>query len=67
MSLCGSVREAESNLEEIEFDALVLDVMMPEKDGFMVAKKIRSVSDVFPAPILPATAICFGFFAFAIL
>jgi len=34
--------------EKDKFDICLLDIMMPVKDGFMVAKKIRQQSDVVP-------------------
>lgn len=42
-----------SKLESIEFDGVILDVMMPEMDGFEVCRKIRSFSDI---PIIMLTA-----------
>lgn len=36
-----------------KFDAVILDVMMPEMDGFEVCKRIRSTSDI---PIIMLTA-----------
>ena len=35
------------------FDIILLDVMMPKKDGFEVCKKIRSISNI---PIIMVTA-----------
>ena len=40
-------------LEQQEFDAIILDVMLPEMDGFDVCRKIRQTSDV---PIIMLTA-----------
>nr|WP_295898981.1 response regulator transcription factor [uncultured Bdellovibrio sp.] len=40
-------------LKKDKIDAIILDVMLPEMDGFEVCKKIRSFSDV---PILMLTA-----------
>ena len=40
-------------LASSEFDAVILDVMMPEMDGFEVCKRIRSSSDI---PIIMLTA-----------
>jgi DNA-binding response OmpR family regulator len=37
-----------------DFDICLLDVMMPQKDGFSVAKKIRQKSDVIPILFLTA-------------
>ncbi len=48
--------EAMSGLELIrrnEFDALILDVMLPDLDGFEVCRKVRAESDL---PILMLTA-----------
>ena len=46
--------EALERLEEGEFDAVLLDVMMPEMDGFSVCRAARKHSDV---PILFLTAL----------
>ncbi len=40
-------------LRREKFDAIILDVMLPEMDGFEVCKRIRSFSDI---PILMLTA-----------
>lgn len=45
--------EALQTLKRDRFDAIILDVMLPEMDGFEVCKKIRSFSDL---PILMLTA-----------
>ncbi|KYG68338.1 DNA-binding response regulator [Bdellovibrio bacteriovorus] len=45
--------EALSALKREKFDAIILDVMLPEMDGFEVCKKIRGFSDL---PILMLTA-----------
>lgn len=45
---CENGKEAIDTFDKNLFDICLLDVMMPEKDGFMVAKKIRAVSDVIP-------------------
>jgi DNA-binding response OmpR family regulator len=37
-----------------EFDALVLDVMLPGKDGFAVARELRSASNYIPLLMLTA-------------
>lgn len=44
-------RDGQSAIDEFDvkkFDLCLLDIMMPVKDGFMVAKKIRQQSDVLP-------------------
>ena len=51
---CRSGQEAISRFEKKEFDICLLDVMMPEKDGFSVAKKIRQQSDLVPVIFLTA-------------
>jgi DNA-binding response OmpR family regulator len=45
--------EALQVLKRDRFDAIILDVMLPEMDGFEVCKKIRAFSDL---PILMLTA-----------
>lgn len=46
--------QALSCLEEQDFDAVLLDIMMPELDGFSVCRAARKVSDV---PIIFLTAL----------
>ena len=42
-----------STLKRTSFDALILDVMLPDLDGFEVCRQIRAYSDI---PILMLTA-----------
>lgn len=46
--------EAMALLEEREFDAVLLDIMMPELDGLSVCRAVRRVNDV---PIILLTAL----------
>ena len=46
--LCPDGEDALQSFLKEEFDICLLDVMMPSKDGFSVAKKIRQKSDVVP-------------------
>lgn len=46
--LCHNGQEALDVFDKNKFDACLLDVMMPVKDGLTVAKKIRQQSDVIP-------------------
>lgn len=48
-----SGREAIRQVEEENFDLILLDVMMPEFDGWNTCKEIREISDV---PIIMVTA-----------
>ena len=49
--------KAFKTLEQSPFDLIVLDVMLPEMDGFAVCKKIRNtVSDYQRTPIIMLTA-----------
>jgi DNA-binding response OmpR family regulator len=41
-------QQAINNFDKNKFDICLLDIMMPVKDGFMVAKKIRQQSDIMP-------------------
>ncbi|GIK80560.1 MAG: DNA-binding response regulator [Alphaproteobacteria bacterium] len=49
----GTAREGEQRLKRESFDALVLDLMLPDGDGLEVCRRIRQGSDV---PILMLTA-----------
>ncbi|MCZ7657179.1 MAG: response regulator [Xanthobacteraceae bacterium] len=49
----GTAREGEQRLRRESFDALVLDLMLPDGDGLEVCRRIRQGSDV---PILMLTA-----------
>ena len=37
-----------------EYDAIILDVMMPKKDGFTLAKEIRQINSEIPIIFLTA-------------
>ena len=45
---CSDGQTAMERFNKDEFDICLLDVMMPNKDGFAVAKKIRQQSDLIP-------------------
>ena len=51
--------------EKQQFDAIVLDVMLPEIDGFTVAKKLREAENFTPILMLngaKSSAGCFAWF-----
>lgn len=52
--LCSDGQDAIDRYRKNEFDICLLDVMMPNKDGFTVAKKIRQQSDQVPILFLTA-------------
>ena len=45
---CADGQEAMDKFNKSAIDLCILDIMMPHKDGFTVAKKIRQHSDVVP-------------------
>src|SRR6185436_20483064 len=45
---CGDGQTAIDKFDKSKLDICLLDIMMPNKDGFAVAKKIRQQSDVMP-------------------
>jgi DNA-binding response OmpR family regulator len=53
VAICATAREGEQRLKREPFDALVLDLMLPDADGLEVCRRIRAASDV---PILMLTA-----------
>ncbi|MGN6493666.1 MAG: response regulator transcription factor [Agriterribacter sp.] len=55
--LCPDGEQAIHNFQKEDFDIVLLDVMMPSKDGFTVAKKIRQKSDVVPILFITAKSL----------
>jgi DNA-binding response OmpR family regulator len=55
--LCPDGQSAIDKFDKDEFDICLLDVMMPNKDGFEVAKKIRQQSDLVPVIFLTAKSL----------
>jgi DNA-binding response OmpR family regulator len=53
VSASATAREGEQRLKREAFDALVLDLMLPDGDGLEVCRRIRQTSDL---PILMLTA-----------
>lgn len=53
VSVRASASEGLKTLREGAFDALVLDVMLPDGDGFEICRRVRAESDI---PILMLTA-----------
>ena len=54
VTLCPDGEKALKAYKESQPEILVLDVMMPKKDGFTVAKEIRSENDDIPIIFLTA-------------
>lgn len=52
--LCPDGQTAIDKFDKTRFDICLLDVMMPHKDGFTVAKKIRQQTDLIPILFLTA-------------
>jgi len=52
--LCKDGKEALSVFEDNPFDLCILDVMLPEMDGFALAKKIRENDEHIPILFLSA-------------
>lgn len=51
---CANGKDAWATFRKNEFDLCLLDVMLPQMDGFELAKKIRSVSKHIPIIFLTA-------------
>lgn len=51
---CFDGRDAWDYLQSAEYDAVVLDIMMPEMDGLQVLKKLRAKGDSTPVLLLTA-------------
>jgi DNA-binding response OmpR family regulator len=48
VEVCSDGQNAINTFDNHKFDICLLDIMMPVKDGFMVAKKIRQQTDIMP-------------------
>ena len=57
VELCADGRQAIEKFDKDAFDICILDIMMPDKDGYAVAKKIRQQSDIVPILFLTAKAL----------
>lgn len=54
VTLCEDGEKALKTYNEVKPDLLILDVMMPKKDGFTLAKDIRKIDDTIPIIFLTA-------------
>jgi two-component system OmpR family response regulator len=52
----NSAREALALLAKQSFDAVVLDIMMPDVDGYEVLRQIRSTPETVALPVILLTA-----------
>ena len=57
VTACVNGQEAIDVFDKNKFDICLLDIMMPAKDGFTVAKKIRQQSDVIPIILISTKAL----------
>jgi DNA-binding response OmpR family regulator len=54
VTLCKDGEEGERTFFERSFDLCILDVMLPKKDGFMIARSIRQKNTTIPVLFLTA-------------
>lgn len=54
VTLCENGEFAFEEFRKSNFDALVLDIMMPKKDGFTLAEEIRQINKTIPILFLTA-------------
>lgn len=55
--LCVNGQDAIDVFDKSKFDICLLDIMMPVKDGFTVAKKIRQQTDIIPILFISTKAL----------
>jgi DNA-binding response OmpR family regulator len=53
---CGGGREALELVGKQPFDAVILDIMMPDVDGYQVLRHIRSTPETATLPVIFLTA-----------
>ena len=53
LTIAGTAREGEALLKRETFDAIILDLMLPDADGLDLCRRLRAVTDL---PILMLTA-----------
>src|SRR3977135_1268344 len=53
LALAGTAREGEGLIKREAFDAIILDLMLPDADGLDLCRRLRTHSDL---PILMLTA-----------
>lgn len=56
LSFALNGKEAVSLINKHDFDLILLDIMMPEMDGFAVCKKIKSTPNLAEIPVIFLTA-----------
>ena len=57
VTLCRNGKEASDRLRKDTFDLLLFDVMMPEKDGFTLAKEVRTKDKKTPIIFITAKSL----------
>ncbi|MFT6166607.1 MAG: DNA-binding response OmpR family regulator [Vicingaceae bacterium] len=57
VTLCRNGKEASERLHNETFDLLLFDVMMPEKDGFTLAKEVRTKDKKTPIIFITAKSL----------
>jgi DNA-binding response OmpR family regulator len=53
---CGGGAAAKQLLEQETFDAVLLDIMMPDVDGWEVLRHVRATPSLFELPVVMLTA-----------
>jgi len=57
ITYCKNGKEGWETFNNYEFDLCILDVMLPEMDGFTLAKKIREINEDIPIIFLSAKSL----------